>query len=105
MIGICVLYATNLSSKHSGLQDWMASSLPTVDWIVGGDFNMIEWEGDHFGSMWLVVWRCMLGIIVRMVFRCFIIIGNKSGYVMAMSSHGPTINNRVTSPTLVGSIV
>ena len=25
----------------------MASSLPYADWIMGDDFILVEWEGDH----------------------------------------------------------
>jgi hypothetical protein len=32
----------------------MASSLSTVDWIVGGDFNMVQWEGDCGGGVGVV---------------------------------------------------
>lgn len=29
----------------------MVSSLPNEDWIVGGDFNIVEWEGDWGGGV------------------------------------------------------
>jgi hypothetical protein len=33
----------------------MSSSLLDEDWIIGGDFNMVEWEGDRGGGACLVV--------------------------------------------------
>jgi hypothetical protein len=28
----------------------MASSLPAAEWVVEGDFNMVEWDGDRGGG-------------------------------------------------------
>ena len=44
-LGFCVVYAPNLSLECGWQRDWMVSSLPIVDWIVGGDFNMVKWGG------------------------------------------------------------
>lgn len=33
----------------------MTSSLPNADWIVGGDFNIIEWESDQGSGVGSVV--------------------------------------------------
>lgn len=32
------------------LEKWLASSLPNADWIIGGDFNMVECPWDHEGG-------------------------------------------------------
>ena len=42
LLGFFSIYSPNLSFSRSYLWDWMASSLPDADWIVGGDFNRVE---------------------------------------------------------------
>lgn len=41
-IGICNIYAPNDYRDRAVLWDWLADSLPEVNWIVLGDFNMID---------------------------------------------------------------
>ena len=63
LLGFCSIYAPNSSLAHSHLWDLMASYLPDVDWIVGGDFNMMKWEGDRGGGAEKQAWsRCMVAL-------------------------------------------
>lgn len=33
--------------KRAKLWDWITNNLPHVDWIIGGDFNMVEHHNDR----------------------------------------------------------
>ena len=47
--GVFSLYAPNDYKERILLWDWM-TTLPSILWIVGGDFNMIESLGDNIGG-------------------------------------------------------
>jgi hypothetical protein len=51
LLGFCSLYAPNLKSATLNLCNWMTSSLLDVEWIVGGNLTMVEWEGDRDGGV------------------------------------------------------
>jgi hypothetical protein len=44
-----------LALTHIHLWMWMETSLPYVEWIIGGDFNMVEWDGDRGGGVGSVI--------------------------------------------------
>jgi hypothetical protein len=43
LVGLCLIYAPNVSTNQCVLWDWLTSSSSNDIWIVGGDFNMVEW--------------------------------------------------------------
>ena len=47
--GICSLYAPNDYNERIILWDWM-TTLPNIMWLVGGDFNTIEYVDDKIGG-------------------------------------------------------
>lgn len=57
LIGLCLAYAPNSSTNRCTPCDWMASSLRNVEWILGDDFNMVEWVGDKNGGVDSVISR------------------------------------------------
>jgi hypothetical protein len=50
LVGFCSAYAPNASLDRCSLWDWIASSLPAAEWVIGSDFNMVEWSGDRDGG-------------------------------------------------------
>lgn len=48
LTSFCSIHALN--TRSNSLWDWMASSLPTIEWLLGGDFNMVEWSKDKNGG-------------------------------------------------------
>ena len=42
LLGFRSIYAPNSSSDRTQFWTWLESSLPNVEWILGGDFNMVE---------------------------------------------------------------
>jgi hypothetical protein len=49
LLGLCLVYAPNISLDRLNLWERMVSSLLDAEWFVGGDFNMVEWEGGDVG--------------------------------------------------------
>ena len=51
----------------------MEASLLDVDWIVGNDFNMVEWDGDREEGLvrCSMVCRSMLKLSVKIPFNVF----------------------------------
>lgn len=47
LIGFCLVYTSNYAKERCELWDWMAKELPSVDWVIVGDFNMVEFVNDH----------------------------------------------------------
>ena len=46
-IGFCYVYSSNKARECCELWDWMAKELPNADWVIGGDFNMVEYSVDR----------------------------------------------------------
>ena len=55
-IGFCSIYAPNDPKNRTSLWDWTVNNLPNADWVLGGDFNMVEKHVDH---SWYIY--CKLG--------------------------------------------
>lgn len=49
-VGICNIYAPNDYRARESLWDWLAINLPDANWIVLGDFNMVENSQDKKGD-------------------------------------------------------
>ena len=41
LISFCSIYAPNSSVEYSIIWSWL-TSLPDAEWVIGGDFNMVE---------------------------------------------------------------
>lgn len=50
-MGFFSIYTHIASSDRCTLWDWMSSSLLVVEWIIGGDFNMVEWARERDGCV------------------------------------------------------
>lgn len=46
-IGFCSVYASNNARERCELWEWIAKELPNADWVIGGDFNMVEYSTDR----------------------------------------------------------
>ncbi|XP_057873595.1 uncharacterized protein LOC131079610 [Cryptomeria japonica] len=42
LVGFCSIYVPNSSLERTSLWEWLRYYLPNVDWVLGGDFNMVE---------------------------------------------------------------
>ena len=71
LLGFCSIYAPNSSSKHTQICTRLESSLTYVEWILGGDFNMVEWDIDREGGVSCVIsgQRNKHGLCVRPLFK------------------------------------
>lgn len=49
-LGFCSIYAPNNPRERVALWDWMSKNLPIADWVLGGDFNMVEHHEDRSWS-------------------------------------------------------
>ena len=57
LIGFCSIYASNFVKERISLWDWLANNLPNADWILGGDFNMVEHSHDRSWNSFLKLSR------------------------------------------------
>lgn len=73
LIGFCSIYALNFAKECIVLWIWLANKLPNAEWIIGGDFNMVEHAYNHSWSKdfnlsreefdsWLFWWNS-LGVV------------------------------------------
>lgn len=53
------------------------SSLPTVEYIIKGDFNIVKWFGIRMVVLVVLslIWRSVLGLVARLLYKCLILIG------------------------------
>jgi hypothetical protein len=47
IVGFWSIYDPNSSQERTIFSKWLGSSLPNTNWIIGGDFIMVECAGDQ----------------------------------------------------------
>jgi len=67
-MGFLLFYDLNSNTKRGATWDWMAYLLLATRWILGGNFNLVEWHGHEMGVLEEISWDLinMHGLDVRL---------------------------------------